>query len=145
MNPQPNPFAGLTVQASGADPLPPGVYFAVYKGVEPFSNEKVNGKLKFTWEVASGTHKGKAATALTDRNLTPNTHAGRLITGLVGRPLAPKGASRPYSRFPHPRNSNPQTPHAWGFSPQACGQPSTRFTQRNISSWLTFRFNSCSA
>ncbi|QEL19417.1 hypothetical protein [Limnoglobus roseus] len=84
-----NPFTGLAVAASGAEPLPVGVYFAVFRGVEAFSNDKVQDKLTWTWAVASGPHKGREATALTDLRLTPHTHAGRLLAGLVGRPLVP--------------------------------------------------------
>jgi len=91
-NPEPapvNPFANLEVKASGADPLPCGLYIATYKCVEAFTNDKVTGKLRWQWEVVSGTHKGRMASALTDSHLTPQTHAGRLISGLVGRPLVP--------------------------------------------------------
>ncbi len=84
-----NPFAGLTVQASGAEPLPPGAYFAVFLSLEPFTNDKVADKLRFTFQVASGQQQGRNATALTDQRITPNTHAGRLIAGLVGRALTP--------------------------------------------------------
>jgi len=37
--PAPNPFANLEVKASGADPLPQGVYFTHFKGVEPECHE----------------------------------------------------------------------------------------------------------
>ncbi|MCZ2344104.1 MAG: hypothetical protein LC104_20270 [Bacteroidales bacterium] len=95
MNPNPsspnpiNPFAGIEVKASGAEPLPVGPYVAVFRSLEPFSNDRVSNKLRFVWEVATGNHKGKTASALCDPNLTPNSHAGRLIGGLVGRPLQP--------------------------------------------------------
>ena len=90
LNPAPiNPFADLQVKTSGTEPLPPNAYYAAFTGVEPFSNEKVSGKLRFSWEVVSGTHKGRIATALADANLTAQTHAGRLIAGILGRPLVP--------------------------------------------------------
>ncbi len=85
----PNPFAGIEVVASGTEPLPPGLYYATFVSVEPFSNDKVQDKLRWVWEVASGIQKGREATALTDRRLTPFTHAGRLLSGLVGRALVP--------------------------------------------------------
>lgn len=90
MSPTPvNPFADVQVLASGAEPIPVGSYFTVFRGVEVFSNSKVEGKLRFAWEIVTGPMKGKTATALTDMKLTPITHAGRLISGLVGRPLQP--------------------------------------------------------
>ena len=89
MNDQLNPFSDLQVKASGSEPLPPNAYYASFQKVEPFANEKVSGKLRFCWDVVSGTHKGRIATALVDANLTPQTHAGRLIGGILGRPLVP--------------------------------------------------------
>jgi hypothetical protein len=84
-----NPFAGVPVKASSAEPLPPGIYFADFKGVEPFTNERVANKWKWTWEVATGTQKGRSATALTDQSITMQNHAGRLLVGLLGRSLSP--------------------------------------------------------
>ena len=89
INPVPDLFSNLAVKSSGTEPLPPNAYIGAFVGVEPFSNEKVTGKLRFTWEVVSVAHKGRSATALTDANLTPQTHAGRLIAGIIGRPLVP--------------------------------------------------------
>jgi hypothetical protein len=84
-----NPFAGVTVQASGNEPLPNNSYFAEFVNVEPFANDKVKDKLKWKWKVVAGPHTGREATALTDVKLTPHTQAGRLLGGLVGRPLVP--------------------------------------------------------
>lgn len=78
-----------TVQASGNEPLPVGSYFAGFLSVEDFSNDKVADKWKWVWRIETGAHKGKLASALTDRKLTPGTHAGRLISGMAGRPLQP--------------------------------------------------------
>ena len=87
-SPTPSPW---TVQASGGEPLPVGTYYAKFLGVEDFSNpdKGVVDKWKWVWEIASGAHKGKPATALTDRKLTAANHAGRLITGMACRPLQP--------------------------------------------------------
>jgi len=89
--PPPPATSAWTVQASGIEPLPPQSYFAGFVGVEDFSNadKGITDKWKWTWRVESGVHKGKFATALTDRRLTPNTHAGRLIAGMAGRQLQP--------------------------------------------------------
>ncbi|MCZ2340321.1 MAG: bifunctional DNA primase/polymerase [Bacteroidales bacterium] len=98
-----NPFDGLSVQASGAEPLPPGIYIATFVGVEVFTNDKVSDKFKWSWEVVAGQHKGRMATAMTDRRLTPFTHAGRLLGGLIGRPLIPCSA----------QNKRPLTTHGF--------------------------------
>jgi hypothetical protein len=90
--PAANPFAGVTVQASGSEPLPSGAYIAEFVNVEPFAHPtdpKLQNKLKWRWKVASGNHTGREATALTDPVFKPTTHAGRLLAGLVGRPLVP--------------------------------------------------------
>ena len=77
------------VKASGGEPLPPGVYTARFVAVEPFENlEKgITGKWKWTWEIASGPHKGTVGSALTDQSISPNTHSGRLVAGMAGRPI----------------------------------------------------------
>ncbi len=85
----PNPFAGVTVQASGSEPLPCGAYYATFQSVEAFSNDKIADKLRWAWTVATGPHTGRMATALTDPRMTPHTHAGRLLGGLLGRTLNP--------------------------------------------------------
>lgn len=91
MTPVPSSPSPWTVQASGIEPLPVGTYYARFVGVADFDNvEKgIADKWRWTWEIASGSHKGKPATALTDRKLTAANHAGRLVTGMAGRPLQP--------------------------------------------------------
>jgi hypothetical protein len=90
-NASPSPASPWTVRASGIEPLPVGTYYAKFVGDEDFSHPEkgIEAKWKWTWEIASGPHKGKSATALTDQKLTPATHAGRLIGGMAGRPLQP--------------------------------------------------------
>ena len=83
-----NMFAGVTVQTSGAEPLPARAYYADYLSVEAFSDDNVVDKLKWRWKVATGQHAGREATSLTDTKLTVQTQAGRLIACLLGRPLA---------------------------------------------------------
>ncbi len=85
----PNPFAGVQVQASASEPLPPNAYYAKFVSVEPFSNDRVQGKLRWRWEVASGTCKGREASALTDTKITAFTQSGRLLAGLLQRQLVP--------------------------------------------------------
>ena len=79
------------VKASGGEPLPPGVYTAKFLSVENFENlEKgITGKWKWSYEIASGVHKGKIASALTDQSISPNTHSGRLVAGMNGKAIAP--------------------------------------------------------
>ena len=84
-----NPFEGIVIQASGTEPIPIGAYNAVFSSVEAFSNEKASDKFRWRWDVVSGPHSGRNATALTDRKLTPKTHGGRLLTGLLNRQLIP--------------------------------------------------------
>lgn len=82
-----------TVQASGGSLLPVGPYMAVFQGVADYPLTKADGttemRWRWTWEVASGTHKGRTASALTDQRVTTATHPGRLLTGMLGRPLTP--------------------------------------------------------
>jgi hypothetical protein len=73
-------------------PLPIGFYLGVFKGVEdapvkPQKADDTGERWRFSWEVQSGEHKGKAATALTDRSISPTALPGVLISGLLGRPL----------------------------------------------------------
>lgn len=77
------------VKASGGEPLPVGVYTARFVKVEPFENlEKgILAKWKWQWEIASGVHKGKVASALTDQSISPHTHSGRLVAGMAGRQI----------------------------------------------------------
>ncbi len=77
------------VKPSGTEPLPVGPYQAGFLGVADYSNpdKGIADKWQWTWEVVTGPHKGKKATAMTDRRLTPATHPGRLLTGMLGRPL----------------------------------------------------------
>jgi hypothetical protein len=81
--------SAFVVQSASVEPLPVGSYFTMFKSVEPFSNASgtVKDKWRWAWEVVSGTHKGKMATALTDQKLTAMNHAGRLVSGMAGRGL----------------------------------------------------------
>lgn len=68
--------------------VPNGFYTGEFQGVEEFALPQ-DGSLKwrFAWQVDNGPEKGKMATALTDRSISPTTLPGRLIAGLLGRPL----------------------------------------------------------
>ncbi len=85
-SPTPNAFV---VQAATAEPLPVNSYFATFKTVEPFSNASIVDRWRWSWEVVTGNHKGRLATALTDQRITALNHAGRLLSGMLGRPLQP--------------------------------------------------------
>jgi hypothetical protein len=81
---QANPWV---VQApKQSEPVPTGFYTGPFQGIE---DAEVNAETKwrFVWEVATGDHKGKKATALCDRAINKNTLPGRLISGLLGRDL----------------------------------------------------------
>jgi len=80
----------MVVQAGGIEPVPLGSYFAQFLRAEMFSmpEKDITDKIKWQWEVASGSMKGKLISALTDARVTPQTHAGRLLTGMAGRALA---------------------------------------------------------
>lgn len=74
------------------EPLPVGFYMGPFKGVEdvkvtPAKPGDTGERWRFTWEVQSGDHKGKVATALTERTINPNKLPGRLIAGLLDRSL----------------------------------------------------------
>lgn len=71
------------------EPLPVGFYVGTFKGVEEVKLPDGSVKWRFSWEVQSGEHKGKAATALVDRNINPKSQTGVLISGLLERPLVP--------------------------------------------------------
>jgi hypothetical protein len=68
-------------------PLPVGFYISTFKGVEEAKLQQGEAKWRWTWEVQSGEHKGKIASALTDRSISPTALPGVLISGLLGRPL----------------------------------------------------------
>lgn len=114
-------------EAKQFEPLPVGFYSALFKGVADFTlPQDGKPKWRFEWEVATGEHKGKIATALCDRNLNPNTLPGQLILGLLGRPIvagenvraaveACKGKTCMVSVAPGPKGGKPQV--------RICGQP----------------------
>jgi hypothetical protein len=67
--------------------VPDGAYVGPFKGVEEVNLPDGSFKWRFPWEVQTGAHKGKIASALTDRSINPNTLPGRLISGLLGRAI----------------------------------------------------------
>lgn len=77
------------VKASGNEPQPCGPYNAKFVKVEAFDKPESNvvNKWRWEWEISSGAHKGKIASALTDQVITTANHPGRLIAGMAGRPL----------------------------------------------------------
>jgi len=79
----------MVVQAGGIEPVPLGGYFAQFLRAEPFSmpEKEIENKLRWQWEVVSGSQQGKLISALTDARITSQTHAGRLLTGMAGRAL----------------------------------------------------------
>lgn len=78
----------FTVKASENSPLPPASYYAVFKSVLPFDNDKIDGqRLKWLWEVTSGPCKGREATALTDATFSQGNKAGKFVSGMLGRAL----------------------------------------------------------
>jgi hypothetical protein len=84
MNEQANPWV---VQApKQTDPVPVGFYTGPFKGIE---DAEVNSEARwrFVWDVATGPHAGKKATALCDKVISKNTLPGRLIAGMLGRDL----------------------------------------------------------
>lgn len=72
--------------------LPVGFYVGMFKGVEdvkvkPTREGDTGERWRFKWEVSSGEHQGKIASALTDKTISTNTQTGVLISGLLGRQL----------------------------------------------------------
>lgn len=78
------------VKASGGEPLPVGLYTATFTKVEAFENAEkgIVAKWKWQWTIASGVHKGKIGSALTDQSISPHTHSGRLVAGMAGLAIA---------------------------------------------------------
>jgi hypothetical protein len=76
----------FVVQSGGV--LEVNNYFGEYVGV---TDQDLSGETKWrwTWKVKTGNAKGKDATALTNRTISPNTHAGQLVKGLLGRDISP--------------------------------------------------------
>ena len=74
------------VQSGNA--LDVGNYVAEYGGV---ADTDLNGETKWRWlwKVKAGRSAGKDATALTNRNISPNSHPGQLVKGLLGRDIVP--------------------------------------------------------
>jgi hypothetical protein len=64
-----------------------GSYSAKFEGVEEYKLQDGSDKWKWTWRVVSGEHKGKEASALTDRTIRSASLPGHLISGLLGRQL----------------------------------------------------------
>lgn len=87
-NNQPAPADPWTVQApKQMNPIPVGMYLARFKGVADHQLPTGEPRWRWVWEVVSGEHAGKEASALTNREISPNTHSGVLITGLLGQQL----------------------------------------------------------
>lgn len=69
--------------------VPVGFYTGAFRGVEEVKLQDGSAKWRWSWEVGSGPEKGKLATALTDRSISPAALPGVLIAGLLGRTIQP--------------------------------------------------------
>src|SRR3569623_2387219 len=70
--------------------VPVGFYQALFRGVSDITLPSDGSiKWRWEWEVQSGSEKGKIASALTDRSISPTTLPGVLIAGLLARPVQP--------------------------------------------------------
>ena len=81
------PKISFVVQPSGVEPVPVGSCLASFQVVEPLdlSHKGIaEPKIKFVWQVESGSQKGRIISALTDAKITNLNHAGRLISGMIG-------------------------------------------------------------
>jgi hypothetical protein len=93
--PQPNnlnPFAGLTMKAGGAEPVPAGQYWCDFLGVDvPPPNPAFDGKpkLRWRWKVSTGPQQGRELSAISDLDFSPGNKAGRFLSGTIGRQPAP--------------------------------------------------------
>lgn len=67
--------------------VPIGMYFATFMGVEDHTLPTGEARWRWAWTIKTGEHTGKVASALTNREISPNALPGRLIVGLLGRQL----------------------------------------------------------
>jgi hypothetical protein len=90
INNQPVPPDPWTVQAPRQSaPVPVGMYLAKFQGVTDHQLPTGEPRWRWVWEIVSGEHAGKQASALTNQGINPNTHSGVLIAGLIGQQLKP--------------------------------------------------------
>lgn len=87
-NNQPAPADPWTVQApKQTAPLPVAMYLAKFVGVSNHTLQTGEARWRWAWEVTSGEHVGKQASALTNIGVSPSSQAGVLIAGLIGQDL----------------------------------------------------------
>jgi hypothetical protein len=63
------------------------MYLAKFQGVSDHTLQTGEPRWRWVWEIVSGEHLGRQASALTNREISPNTQSGVLITGLLGQQL----------------------------------------------------------
>jgi hypothetical protein len=74
---------------SGGEPIPDGIYSAIFEGFEVKPKSVHNGKemnegIMFRFKVGDGVHKDKIASNIGPTKPTPNNVSGRLMMGLNG-------------------------------------------------------------
>lgn len=77
----------LEFVVGGADGVPPGIYKALFVGVEKTLHPEYGEGLRFDWKISSGEHSGKGVSRTCRPQPTATNVTGKLIAGLRGEQL----------------------------------------------------------
>jgi len=77
----------LDFVVGGANSVPPGIYKAIFVGVERTTHAEYGEGLRFDWKVNVGEHSGKTVARTCKPQPTASNVTGKLIAGLRGEQL----------------------------------------------------------